>query len=166
MQEHAEEISRGSGSDEQDESEEVETTNADDDEKKKTESVDVVENQIAIEIDPSEESKVAKSEPEQIPVLLNTPAVRSKTPVGRNNDDFDPAGLVSYLRTLPSEDLLLMSTHSQQLCGNNGPAHENENSRAAKRKRKKHSYQYDTYYMSTPDDITLCNEDLEKGLIR
>lgn len=95
---------------------------------------------------------------EQIPVLLDR-----NTPTGRPSEDFDSSGLVSFLRTLPSEDLLLMSTHG----GSNGSNMTvNESNRAARRKRKKHAYQYDTYYMSTPDDITLCNEDLEKGLIR
>lgn len=101
---------------------------------------------------------------EQIPVLLESPCKVAATPTGRQTEDFDSSGLVSFLRTLPSEDLLLMSTHGG---GNNGSnMTENESNRAARRKRKKHAYQYDTYYMSTPDDITLCNEDLEKGLIR
>lgn len=40
-----------------------------------------------------------------------------------------------------------------------------QNTRAGKKKRKKHAYQYDSYYMSSPDDITLCSSELEKGLI-
>jgi hypothetical protein len=108
---------------------------------------------------------VEEPKAEHIPLLLETPAVRSKVATGRN-DDFDSVGLVSFLRTLPSEDLLLMSTHGQSTGNNGSNVIENESNRAARRKRKKHSYQYDTYYMSTPDDITLCNEDLEKGLIR
>lgn len=94
--------------------------------------------------------------------VINGTATRSN-PSSYRDENVDSAGLVSFLRTLPSEDLLLMSTHGQS--GTNNVI-ENENSRAARRKRKKHAYQYDTYYMSTPDDITLCNENLEKGLIR
>lgn len=110
--------------------------------------------------DLSDLSKMAE-EPSS-PQVVNCTATRSN-PGSYRDENVDSAGLVSFLRTLPSEDLLLMSTHGQS---NGTNVIENESSRAARRKRKKHAYQYDTYYMSTPDDITLCNENLEKGLIR
>jgi hypothetical protein len=107
-------------------------------------------------------SDLSKMTEEPTPNVVNCAATRSN-PGSYRDENVDSAGLVSFLRTLPSEDLLLMSTHGQS---NGTNVIENESSRAARRKRKKHAYQYDTYYMSTPDDITLCNENLEKGLIR
>ena len=83
-------------------------------------------------------------------------------PLPPSTDESD--SLVSFLRTLPSEDLLLMSTQQDPTQGT-GPS--STGGRQGRRKRKqKHAYQYDTYYMSPPDDITLCNSDLEKGIIR
>lgn len=76
-----------------------------------------------------------------------------------------------YLQSVP-HDVLLMSTSdksaNEQILynpyGSNNPLNRNN----ARKKKKKHAYQYDNYYMSTPDeidDITLCNSDLQKGII-
>lgn len=40
------------------------------------------------------------------------------------------------------------------------------NKRRRRRQQRQQGYQYSEYYMSTPEDITLCGPDLEKGLIR
>lgn len=111
--------------------------------------------------------------------------------------DKDNSNLVSFLRTLPPEDLLLMSTSTSNdyssygVNGHEGKYenYENENchradlydvrdtestrstgmanNRENRRKRnKKQGYQYNSYYMSPPDDVTLCNSNLEKGIIQ
>jgi hypothetical protein len=128
-----------------------------------------VDNVLKITVD---KTKLLPDIPTYADVATRSRPPSRQPPVPPKGSQDDSDHLVSFLRTLPSEDLLLMSTQQPTGSSTHGTGPSNvpastSGGRLNRRKRKqKHAYQYDTYYMSPPDDITLCNSDLEKGIIR
>lgn len=157
----------------------------DSDERKKNiiDFVDKSSSLTPLHFSPTDEKKTLEKSEE---LLINEKidadlAINNDLTFSSESDTRDPTDIekdreafrAKYLQSVP-HDVLLMTT----LDKNNQTTHEhilynpqnqqNQLNRAGRKKKKKHAYQYDNYYMSTPDDIddiTLCNTELQKGII-
>lgn len=132
----------------------VEEVNDEEEEKKKVEQTDELVEKVPVE-EPEEEAEDESPDPEPVPEIEPEPEEEAEEPEDDGKVYVDVRDQPTARRT-PPRDYLVVTESRPSL---------HQNNRASKKKRKKHAYQYDSYYMSSPDDITLCSSELEKGLI-
>jgi len=142
----------------------------DDDEKKTIEKLEDLHSSVKLDVDleiPHDISNSSDNSDDQSIINTTTTGTTTSLQIEKDRETFR----AKYLQNV-THDLLLMTTNDktapngEQILFNQQNSFLNKN--AARRKKKKHAYQYDNYYMSTPDDIddiTLCNTELQKGLI-